>query len=149
MQMRPFTGDHDQVISLPVYVGRYNPGAYFDWELEVDHIFACHDFTEHEKVITAAQTFTDFASVWWDVNYKGNADNKPTTWEDLKSVLRHRFVPTSYRRDLLRKLERLEQGSNTVHAYYQKFKSYMYCCDIKESEENTRNMFFNGLNSDI
>ena len=36
-----------------------------------------------------------------------------------------------------------------MHVYYQELKSYMYCCDIKESEENTRNRFFNGLNPDI
>ena len=49
MHVRPFTGDHDQVISLPVYEGRYNTDAYFDWEFEVDNIFGCHNFTEHEK----------------------------------------------------------------------------------------------------
>jgi hypothetical protein len=63
-------GDHDQVVSLPVYEGRYNPGAYFDWEFEVDHIFGCHDFTEHAKVRIIAQTFIYFASVWLDWNYK-------------------------------------------------------------------------------
>jgi hypothetical protein len=36
-----------------------------------------------------------------------------------------------------------------VHVYYQEFKFYMYRCDIKEFEESTRNMFFNGLNPDI
>ena len=149
LQQQPLTEDHDLVISLPSYAGRYNTDAYFDWEFEVNHIFSCHDFTEHEKVSTAAQTFTDFASVWWDVYYKDNIDNKPTTWKDLKSVLRHRFVPSSYQREMLRKLERLEQGSNTVHIYYQDYKSYMCRWDIKDSEESISNMFFNGLNPDI
>jgi hypothetical protein len=98
MHVRPFTGDHDQVISLPVYEGRYNTAAYFDWEFEVNYFFGCHDFTEHEKVKTAARVFTGFASIWWDVTYKELADSKPTTWENLKSVLRHRFVPRSYQR---------------------------------------------------
>ena len=53
MHVQPFTGDHDQVISLPVYEGRYNTYAYFDWEFEVDNIFGCHDFTENEKVRVA------------------------------------------------------------------------------------------------
>jgi hypothetical protein len=149
LHVQPFTGDHDQVISLPVYEGRYNTDAYFDWEFEVDNIFGCHDFNEHEKVRIAAQTFIDLASVWWDWNYKENIDNTPTTWVDLKSVLRRKFVPLSHQRELLRKLEQLEQGTNTVHVYYQEFKFYMYRCDIKEFEESTRNMFFNGLNPDI
>jgi hypothetical protein len=50
---------------------------------------------------------------------------------------------------MFHKLARLEQDSKTVHVYYQKLKSYMYRCDIKESEENIRNMFFNVLNPDI
>jgi hypothetical protein len=32
LEVQPLTGDHDQVISLPTYAGRYNPGAYFDWK---------------------------------------------------------------------------------------------------------------------
>ena len=122
IHVRPFTRDHDQVISLPVYEGRYNTDAYFDWEFEVDHIFGCHDFTEHEKVRTAARVFTGFASIWWDMTYKENIDNKPITWGDLKSALRHRFVPLPHQREMIRKLKRLEQGSNTMHVYYQEFK---------------------------
>ena len=118
MHVQPFTGDHDQVISFPVYEGRYNTDAYFDWEFEVDNIFGCHDFNEHEKVRIAAQTFIDLASVWWDWNYKENVDNTPTTWVDLKSVLRRKFVPLSHQRELLRKLEQLEQGTNTVPVSY-------------------------------
>jgi hypothetical protein len=129
----PLTGDHDQVICLPTYVGRYNSDAYFDWECEVDHTFGYHDFTEHEIVSIVPQTFTDFASIWWAVYCAENIDNKPTTWNDLKSILRHRFVPPSYQRDMLHKFARLEHNSNTVHVYYQKLKSYMYRCDIKES----------------
>jgi hypothetical protein len=58
-------------------------------------------------------------------------------------------VTPLYHREMLRKLERLKQGSNTMHIYYQELKSYMCHCDIKESKENTRNRFSNGLNPDI
>ena len=47
--------------------------------------------------------------------------------------MRKQFFPPYYRRELLRKLEQLKQGSNIVHAYYQEFKSYMHHCDMKES----------------
>jgi hypothetical protein len=62
LERQPLTGDHDQVISLPTYAGRYNLGAYLDWECEVDHTFGYHDFREYEIVSTVPQTFTDFAS---------------------------------------------------------------------------------------
>ena len=34
LQQQPLTKDHDLVISLPSYAGRYNTDAYFDWEFE-------------------------------------------------------------------------------------------------------------------
>src|SRR3954471_17982684 len=80
---------------------------------------------------------------------KQNVDNKPTNWKDLKAIMRHKFVPPYYRRELLRNLEQLKQGSNTVHAYYQEFKCYMHKCDIEEFEDDRKNRFFNGLNDDI
>jgi hypothetical protein len=81
-----------------------NLGAYFDWECEVDHTFGYHDFKEHEIVSTVPQAFIDFASSWWDVYCVDNNNNKPIAWNELKSVLRHRFVPPSYQHDMLRKL---------------------------------------------
>ena len=63
--------------------------------------------------------------------------------------MRQQFFPPYYRRELRRKLEQLKQGSNTVHPYYQEFKSYMHRCDIEESEDDTMNRFFGGLNHDI
>jgi hypothetical protein len=110
------------------------------------HSFGYHNFTKQEIVSTVSQTFTDFPSSWWDVYCVDNIDNKPITWNELKSVLKHRFVPPAYQHEMFRKLARLEQGSNTVHVYYLELKSYMYHCDIKESKELTRNMFYNGLN---
>ena len=63
--------------------------------------------------------------------------------------MRHQLVPTYYRSELLHKLEQLKQVSNTINSYYQEFKSYMHHCDIEESEDDTINRFFRGLNHDI
>ena len=55
--------------------------------------------------------------------------------------MRQQFFPPYYRRELLRILVQLKQGSNIVYAYYQEFKSYTHHCDIEESEDNTMNRF--------
>ena len=136
-EVRQHTQAYGQVISLPPFEGRFNPAIYLAWELEVEQIFTSHDFSELEKVRAATREFTGFASVWWSMYRKKNIDNQPTSWKDLKAVMRHQFVPPYYRRELLRKLEQLKQGSNTVNAYYQEFKSYMHHCDIQESEDDT------------
>ena len=62
--------------------------------------------------------------------------------ESFESCNETTFFPPYYHRELLRKLEQLKQGSNTIHAYYQDFKSYMHHCDIEESEDDTMNRFF-------
>lgn len=136
------TQAHGQVISLPSFEGRFNPAIYLDWELEVQQVFSYHDFFELERVRAATRAFIGFASVWWSVHCKKNIDNQPTTWKDLKHVMRQQFFPPYYRRELLRKFEQFKQGNNTVHAYYQEFKSYMHHCDIEESEDDTMNRFF-------
>ena len=140
--MRPHKEAYGQVISLPSFEGRFNPVVYLDWELEVEQIFASNNFSDLERVRATTRAFTGFASIWWSVYIKQNIHNKPTIWKDLKAIMRHKFVPPYYRRELLHKLEQLKQGSNTVHAYYQEFKSYMHKCDIEESEDDRKNRFF-------
>src|SRR3954466_13453713 len=147
--MRPHKEAYGQVISLPSFEGRFNPVVYLDWELEVEQIFASNNFSEFERVRATTRAFTGFASIWWSVYIMQNVDNKPTIWKDLKAIMRHKFVPPYYRRELLRNLEQLKQENNTVHAYYQEFKSYMHKCDIEESEDDRKNRFFYGLNNDI
>src|SRR3954464_8977466 len=147
--MRPHKEAYGQVISLPSFEGRFNPVVYLNWELEVEQIFASNNFSELERVRATTRAFTGFASISWSVYIKQNIHNKPTIWKDLKAIMRHKFVPPYYRRELLRNLEKLKQGCNTVHAYYQEFKSYMHKCDIEESEDDRKNRFFNGLNDDI
>ena len=54
--------------------------------------------------------------------------------------MRQQFFPPYYRRELLRKFEQFKQGNNTVHAYYQEFKSYMHHCDIEEPEDDNHDI---------
>ena len=57
------TQAHCQVISLPSFEGRFNPAIYLACELEVEHIFASHDFSELERVRAARRAFSSFSSV--------------------------------------------------------------------------------------
>ena len=38
------TRAYGQVISLPLFEGRFNPAIYLSWELEVEQIFSQHVF---------------------------------------------------------------------------------------------------------
>jgi hypothetical protein len=85
---------YDQVIaSIPPFNGHYNPGFYIEWEFEINDIFVSHNFSERKKIQTIISAFTDFASIWWNEYCRLNPKLIPTSWQDLKLAMRHRFVP--------------------------------------------------------
>jgi len=49
--------------------------------------------------------------------------------------MRERFVPSSYKRDLHKKLQRLEQGDMTVQEYYAELQKGMIHCGVKEETD--------------
>ena len=70
----------------------------------------------------------------------------PTTWDALKRVMRARFVPSYYARDLLHKLYQLRQGTKSVEEYYQELQMGMLRCNLAEDEEPVMSRFLVGLN---
>src|SRR5438132_6535681 len=134
---------------IPPFDGKYNPDAYITWEIAVDQKFAYHEFSENKRVRAATSEFTDFASVWWIEHGKKNPNNIPQTWDALKRVMRARFVPSYYARDLLHKLQQLRQGAKNVEEYYQELQMGMLRCDLEENEEAAMARFVGGLNREI
>jgi len=90
---------------IPSFDGKYDPDAYLTWEMAVEQKFTCHDFPENACVRAATSEFTDFASVWWIEHGKKNPNNMPQTWDALKRIMRAKFVPSYYARDLLNQLQ--------------------------------------------
>ena len=135
--------------TIPPYDSKYDPDAYLTWELLVDQKFACHEFPEDTRVRAATSEFSDFASVWWKEHCRIHPHNIPTTWEALKQLMRHRFVPSYYARDLLNKLQRLNQGNRSVEDYYQELQMGMLRCGLIENEEASMARFTGGLNREI
>jgi len=67
-----------------------------------------------------------------------NDDQEPlaTSWMDIKSLMRVRFVPFNYRRETLLKLQRLQQGSMCVNDYAKLMDSILLKVGTQfESEE--------------
>ena len=76
--------------------------------------FACLNYPEDRRVCAATCEFTGFASIWWSEHCRMHHDNILTTWTALKTVMRTRWVPPYYQLELLQKLQRLTQGTNSV-----------------------------------
>jgi hypothetical protein len=74
--------------------------------LAVEQKFTCSEFPENAfpenaRVRTGTSEFSDFASVWWAEYGKKHPNDIPQTWIALKRVMRARFVPSYYARDLI------------------------------------------------
>ena len=121
---------------MPPFAGKYDPDVYLNWELAVEQKFSCYDFPEDRKVRAATSEFTAFASIWWNESCR-NRDNMPRTWNALKRMMRARFVPSYYARDLLNKLQRLNQGSKSVEEYFQEMQIGLLRCGLVENEDLT------------
>ena len=71
------------------------------------------------------------------------------TWEEMKRVMRKRFVPTYYYRELYNKLQNLKQGNRSVEEYYKEMEVSMARANIEEDREATMARFRAGLNREI
>ena len=71
------------------------------------------------------------------------------TWQDMKKVLRERFMSSYYGRDLHNKLQRLIQGNKSVNEYYKEMEIFLIKAKIEESQEATMAWFLHGLNREI
>jgi hypothetical protein len=94
--------------SIPPFNGLYDAEAYLDWEMTVEQKFSSHLVPEQHHVRKATSEFKDFALIWW--NELATLGLQPYKWDGLKTVMRQRFVPPSYQRDLCMKLQCLDQG---------------------------------------
>jgi hypothetical protein len=80
---------------------------------------------------------------------KKHHNDIPQTWIALKRVMRARFVPSYYARDLINKLQQFKQGARSVEKYYQGLQIGMLRYNLEEREDAAMARFFAGLNHKI
>ncbi|KAI4320605.1 hypothetical protein MLD38_034066 [Melastoma candidum] len=139
-------------LTIPPFQGKNDPDKYIEWERKVELVFDCHNYSEEKKVKLAAVAFTDYAIVWWDqlmVTKRRNRERPINNWEDMKAVMRRRFVPSHYYRDLHLKLQSLKQGTNSVEEYHKEMEIAMIRANVEEDREATMARFICGLNREI
>ena len=115
-------------------------------------VFDCHNYTDNKKVRLAAAEFTDYAAVWWDqlVTNRRRAGERPiTTRDEMKAVMKKRFVPRHYYRELYKKLQQLRQGGRSVEEYHREMEIAMIRANVEEDREATMARFLAGLNVEI
>ena len=71
------------------------------------------------------------------------------SWNDLKLCMRAWFVPPQYKKKLLLKLQRLQQGPRSVDEYFIDLETTLTKIDIHENEESKIAIFVSGLRREI
>jgi len=137
-------------MEIPTFQGKNDPELCLEWERKVEHVFDCHNYSEEKKVKLVFVEFIDYASIWWDplVTSRRRNGERPI-WEEMKIIMRRRFVPNHYHRDLHRKLQTLTQVSMTVEDYYKEMEIAMIRANVEEDHEATMDRFIGGLNKEI
>ncbi|XP_056864057.1 uncharacterized protein LOC130511197 [Raphanus sativus] len=139
-------------LKIPSFDGKNDPDAFLEWERKIELVFDCQNFSDIKKVRLAAAEFTGYAINWYDrvVTSRRRAGVAPVdTWDELSMLMRKRFVPDHYHRDLHHKLRRLLQGSKSVEDYHQEMETLMIKADVEGPLDATMARFLTGLNCDI
>jgi len=71
------------------------------------------------------------------------------SWYNLKECMRVRFFPPHYRKELLLKLQRLQQGPRRVDEYYKDLETTLTKIDLHENDESKIARFVSGLRREI
>uniref|UniRef100_A0A2N9ERQ8 Reverse transcriptase domain-containing protein n=1 Tax=Fagus sylvatica TaxID=28930 RepID=A0A2N9ERQ8_FAGSY len=153
-------GEDEEDLASEVGSGRHRrvrrerglEGNLGEWEKKIDLVFDCHNYSEEKKVKLAVIEFTDYAIIWWDqlvTNRRRNNERPVETWGELKALMRRRFVPSHFYRDLYQKLQNLTQGSRSVEDYHKEMEVAMIRANVEEDREATMARFLSGLNRDI
>jgi len=120
--------------------------------MKVEQLFSCHKVFEENKVPLATLSFQGNAMYWWmalERDRRLHKDPPIEYWNDLRGALRRRHIPSYYNRELMDKLQRLQQKTMSVEEYRQKIELYMMKASIRESESITIARFLSGLSLEI
>ena len=71
------------------------------------------------------------------------------SWREMKQIMRRRFIPSHYYRELHQRLQTLTQGSMSVEEYHKEMEMLMIKANVEEDREATMARFLRGLNKNI
>jgi hypothetical protein len=86
----------------------------------------------------ASVEFSGYALTWWNQVQENQLDlgfGYINTWEEMKRVMRRRFVPSSYQRDVCNRLQVLKQGKRSVDEYYKEMELLLVRAEIRKDPE--------------
>jgi len=95
----------------------------------MEFVFDCHQYSRKTKVKLIVFEFIDLVVIWWDqlvTSRRRNGKEVINTWEEIKTIMKKRFVPKHYYREVYNRLQSLSQGSKSIDKYFKKMKITIY-----------------------
>ncbi|XP_010531755.1 PREDICTED: uncharacterized protein LOC104807982 [Tarenaya hassleriana] len=114
---QPRGPSNDLKLKPPLFVGKVDPEAHLDWERCMDNIFECYAYSDRRRVQYAAAQLAENALAWWDretTERRRAHIEQVGTWREMKVLMRKRYVPPHFHRELQRKYRKLAQGARPV-----------------------------------
>ena len=137
-EFRPPRGLEYVKTQMPQFAGKSSVEDYLEWESKVEELFECYELNDYTRVRLAAVEFTGYAALWWKNivdTRRMDGEAEIRTWQEMKRILRKRFVPAHYKHEVYMRLQTLRQGGKTVDEYIQEFEMLMIRSGAIESPE--------------
>lgn len=99
-------------ITLLSFKGTSDPYLYLDWELQCNRISQLNELTFQKKAAHAIAQFEGYASTWWETKRLQRVTNGKldlSNWDELKVLMRERYVTERYKQEQLTKLYNFRQ----------------------------------------
>jgi hypothetical protein len=139
-------------LKILAFKGKTDPEAYLEWERKVEMVFDIYRYSKEKKVKLVVLEFTDYAMVRGKrlvVERRRNRERPVNTWEELKTIMKKRYVHKDYYRELFNLLQMIKRGNKSVEENHKELEMAMTRANVNEHEEETMSRYFNGLNRDI
>jgi len=139
-------------LNIPTFKGKSDPEAYLNWEIKIEHVFSCNEYSEEQKMKLTTVEFSFYALIWWNKYQRERIRYKEPMmdfWTEMKKIMKERYIPANYHRELQLKHQRMTQENRSVEEYFKEMEVTMIRVGMNEENETTMTRFLNELNHDI
>ncbi|XP_022847564.1 uncharacterized protein LOC111370094 [Olea europaea var. sylvestris] len=139
-------------LDAPTFDGCLDPSVFNQWVRDTDRFFAWYGVPEDWRVQFASLKLTGTAQLFWkSVEDLLERRHAPPigNWDEMKRRLEEKYLPQSYRGNLLDQWNVLTQGSRPVIEYVAQFDEFRMRCQVVEHEAMNLSRFRQGLRNDL
>jgi hypothetical protein len=120
-------------VEAPTFEGQLDPWIFDRWIRDMDQFFGWYNLSENRRVRFAKMKLSGTAQLYWksveeSLIRRGQPPN--TDWVEMKTKLKEKYLPRSYRGNLLDQWNDLRQGGKSVNEYVAQFDEYRMRCAV-------------------